>query len=71
MGGAYDNNFEEIHDAVEKASGPGGTGVAWLRNDTAKPGPDVLGEQYPQSVVDRIRNVLDGLEAGSNSVHMY
>lgn len=69
MGGAYDNNFDEIHDAVEEASG--GTGVPWLRNDTAKPGPDVLGEQYPKSVVDRIRSVLDGLEAGSKGVHLY
>lgn len=71
LGGGYTDVFDEIRDAVEKACGPGGTGLPWLKNDTTKPGLEELGAQYPQSVVARVKGVLNGLEAGSTGVHMY
>ena len=61
LGGAYLNKFDEIHDSVEKAFGSSGSGIAWLRNDSSKPGPGVLGGKYPESVAQRTKERLGEL----------
>lgn len=77
MGGGFSETFEETREAVEKACGPSGTGCVWLKNDTTKPGPDVLGAGYAQTVADRVRATMDGLKkkgkvgTGDTGVYMY
>lgn len=68
LGRGHNEAFEETRDAVEKACGPGSSGLLWLKNDTTKPGPDVLGPEYSQSVADRLKNKLKEVEARSKGV---
>lgn len=77
LGGGFTSVFDEVHDAVEAACGPEGSRLVWLKNDTEKPGPGVLGAGYPGSVAERVKGVLGDLAArgkigtGEGDVHWY
>ncbi|MBE3048323.1 hypothetical protein IMZ48_38630 [Candidatus Bathyarchaeota archaeon] len=77
LGGGHTDVFDETHEAVEKACGPAGSGLVWLKNDTTKPGPFELKAEYGKSVVTRMKDTLAGLKAegklgeGKTGVYMY
>lgn len=68
LGGGYSENFDQVHDAVEEATG--GSGVAWLRHDGDKPAPP-LGPEYGKAMVARVKEALGKLGAGETGVHWY
>lgn len=62
---------------MEKACGPSGSGLAWLKNDTSKPGPAELKGEYGNSIVKRVKDTLAGLKAegklgaGETATYLY
>ena len=77
LGGGYTATFEETREAVEKACGPSGSGIVWLKNDTTKPGPAELKGEYGKSVAERVKQTLAQLKAdgklgtGESVVYLY
>lgn len=76
-GGAFTEGFDDLHDAVEYACGPTGSGLIWLKSDTSKPGPGVFTAEYPKSVAERVKSKMGELMEGGEihhvegSVHFY
>lgn len=62
LGGGFVDTFDEVHDGVDKALGASGGGLAWLRHDGSKPGPAPGSPGYGESVAQRIKDTLAGLE---------
>lgn len=65
LGGGYNDTFDEVHDAVEAdfvKSGVSSAGVSWLRQDATKPAPAVGTPEYGQAQIQRVRDVLAGLQ---------
>lgn len=67
LGGGFDDAFDMVYNEVERALGPSGSGVPWLRNDTNKPGPGDLGPGYGTVAAQRMKQVLGELRVERQS----
>lgn len=74
IGGGYSEDFDMVHDSVERTFFHSGSGVAWLRTDMDGPGPDTMENSYSIAAAQRMKSVLTELRDGGklgSGVHWY